>query len=106
MGPPYEASQREDSLLRLLICVESVGFLPPNTFIASAPPAFSVTNMPLCEICGMDVQELHDCKECQAKFCSECGNIKRGLCYDCLGWNDDEIGEDWREDDFGEQDLN
>jgi len=62
--------------------------------------------MPLCEICGMDVQELHDCKECEAKFCPECGDVKRGLCYDCLGWNDEEVGEGWRDDAFDEQDLN
>jgi hypothetical protein len=54
--------------------------------------------MPLCEICGMDMQELHDCKECEAKFCSECGDEKKKLCYDCLGWNNEQIEEEYEED--------
>jgi len=62
--------------------------------------------MPLCEICGMDAQELHDCKECDAKYCSECGDTKKGLCYDCLGWNDEEIAEEYSEEEWEQDDLN
>jgi len=61
--------------------------------------------MPICEICGMEVVTVHECSECGAKFCDECGDVKRKLCYDCLGWEDEGEGiggdedEDWDEDD-------
>jgi hypothetical protein len=58
-------------------------------------------HMPLCEICGMESPELHDCKECGAKFCPECGDPKRLLCYDCLGWTDEELDEEL--DDYEEE---
>ncbi|MCW4048148.1 MAG: hypothetical protein NWE89_00275 [Candidatus Bathyarchaeota archaeon] len=44
--------------------------------------------MPICEICGMEVNETHDCVECEAKFCDECGDVKTELCYDCIGWEE------------------
>lgn len=46
--------------------------------------------MPICEICGMEVTETNECVECESKFCDECGDTKLKLCYDCLGWEDDE----------------
>jgi hypothetical protein len=49
--------------------------------------------MPLCEICGMESQELHTCKECGATFCVECGETRHMLCYDCLGWTDEKLEE-------------
>lgn len=51
--------------------------------------------MPICEICGMEVVKVHECSECEAKFCDECGNLKRKLCYDCVGWEDDDKDEEW-----------
>ena len=51
--------------------------------------------MPICEICGMEVIKVYDCSQCEAKFCDECGDIKRKLCYDCLGWEDDDADEEW-----------
>lgn len=55
-------------------------------------------NMPICEICGMEVTEVHNCKDCEAKFCDECGNIKERLCYDCIGWEENELdNEDWND---------
>jgi hypothetical protein len=54
----------------------------------------------------MDAQELHDCKECGAKYCSECGDAKKCLCYDCLGWNDEEIEEGYSEEEWEQDDLN
>ena len=51
--------------------------------------------MPICEICGMEVIKVYDCSQCEAKFCDECGDIKRKLCYDCLGWEDDDVDEEW-----------
>jgi hypothetical protein len=58
--------------------------------------------MPTCEICGMEVVEVHDCKECEAKFCNECGDTRANLCYDCLGWEDDITSEE----NWDEQNLN
>jgi hypothetical protein len=59
----------------------------------------SLSNMPICEICGMEAPEVEECKECQSKYCEECGDSKQKLCYDCLGWTDD-LGEDRVEDDL------
>jgi len=50
--------------------------------------------MPICEICGMEVEKVHVCTECQSKFCKECGDVKQQLCYDCLGWTED-VEEGW-----------
>ena len=50
--------------------------------------------MPICEICGMEVVEVFECSRCNAKFCKECGNIKDKLCYDCLGWNSEQLEVD------------
>jgi hypothetical protein len=58
--------------------------------------------MPTCEICGMEVVEVHDCNDCEAKFCRECGNTRINLCYDCLGWENDITSEE----DWDEQNLN
>jgi hypothetical protein len=54
--------------------------------------------MPICEICGMEVVKVHECSRCEAKFCEECGDIKNRLCYDCLGWESEELGEDWEDE--------
>lgn len=71
--------------------------------------------MPICEICGMEVVAVHECSECGAKFCDECGDVNRKLCYDCLGWEagaedeswDDE-NEDWEiwDDEWDEKEPN
>lgn len=54
--------------------------------------------MSICEICGMEVIDVHNCKDCEAKFCDECGNIKERLCYDCIGWEKNELDdEDWND---------
>jgi hypothetical protein len=55
--------------------------------------------MPICEICGMEVEKVQECTECHSKYCEECGDTKQKLCYDCLGWTDD-IDEEWTEDDL------
>jgi hypothetical protein len=47
----------------------------------------------------MEVPVVHDCVECEAKFCDECGDVKAKLCYDCMGWEDDALDEtEWDED--------
>lgn len=53
--------------------------------------------MPICEICGMEVQEVEECNECDSKFCEECGDDKTLRCYDCQGWTE-ETSEEWAED--------
>lgn len=55
--------------------------------------------MPICEICGMEVAGVKECKECDSKYCEECGDEKNDLCYDCKGWTDDIDGE-WVEADL------
>ena len=56
--------------------------------------------MPICEICGMEVINVHECSQCDAKFCVECGDVKRKLCYDCIGWEDEDQGSDDEVDDW------
>lgn len=55
--------------------------------------------MPICEICGLEVVKVFLCSKCEAKFCEECGDVKRKLCYDCLSWEeeDEEEEEEWTE---------
>ncbi len=57
--------------------------------------------MPLCEICGLEVMKVFVCSRCGARFCEECGDVKRRICYDCLNWEEDEEyeEEDWEEPD-------
>ncbi len=73
--------------------------------------------MPTCDICGMNVASVHECSQCGANFCDECGDVKRGLCYDCLGWEEgeeeeweeeevewEEEEEEWEDEDWGDED--
>ncbi len=59
--------------------------------------------MPICEICGMEVIKVTECSQCESKFCDECGDLKRKLCYDCVGWEDeadnesDDDVDDWND---------
>jgi len=65
--------------------------------------------MPICDICGMEAVTLYECSRCGAKFCDECGDPKRLLCYDCLdlegeeGWVEEEW-EEWEEEEWGDED--
>lgn len=47
----------------------------------------------------MEVEEVHDCAECEAKFCDECGDVKAKLCYDCMGWEDSPLDDESLEED-------
>ncbi len=51
--------------------------------------------MPICDICGMEVAKVYRCRECGAMFCEECGDVEARICYDCLGWGEEE--EEWEE---------
>lgn len=57
--------------------------------------------LPICEICGLEVAKVFVCSKCDARFCEECGNIKSKLCYDCLSWNEED--EEEKEDDEDEE---
>jgi hypothetical protein len=59
-------------------------------------------SMPVCEICGMEVQKVYECTECEAKFCEECGDLKAKLCFDCIGWEESDIDNN----EWDDQDLN
>ncbi|MFB0543805.1 MAG: hypothetical protein ACETVR_03390 [Candidatus Bathyarchaeia archaeon] len=40
--------------------------------------------MPRCEVCWEEVDTTYTCKECEIKFCGECGDPKKRLCMYCL----------------------
>ena len=48
----------------------------------------------------MEAVEVHTCSKCDAKFCSECGDLKNKLYYDCQDWNNDEDDLGWEEEDW------
>ena len=54
--------------------------------------------MSVCEICGREAAKIMVCGKCGAKYCSECGDAKKKLCYDCLSWNEDEELEEEEEE--------
>ena len=56
--------------------------------------------MPVCEICGMEAVEVYTCSKCEAKFCKECGDLKDKMCYDCQGWETENLGEGFEEEDW------
>ncbi len=56
--------------------------------------------MPVCEICGMEAVEVYKCSKCEAQFCKECGDVKNQLCYDCQGWESEDLGKGWEEEDW------
>jgi len=56
------------------------------------------TTMPICEICGLEVVTVFECSQCEAKFCEECGDVKRKLCFDCIGWEEEDLDESWDPD--------
>ena len=53
--------------------------------------------MLICEICGMEAIEVHNCSNCESQFCKECGDVMGKLCYDCQGWESESLTEDWEE---------
>jgi predicted nucleic acid binding AN1-type Zn finger protein len=63
--------------------------------------------MSVCELCGMEVVTVYECSNCGAQFCDECGDIKRKLCHDCLGWgesdSDDAKYKEWEDEDWDDE---
>lgn len=50
--------------------------------------------MPICAICGEEVEHVTKCKMCGEKFCADCGEPDETLCIYCLDDDDD----DWDDD--------
>jgi len=50
--------------------------------------------MRTCEICGIEVEYADKCVACKAIYCSECGDLRRKLCYDCNEWKVKTLDED------------
>lgn len=53
--------------------------------------------MPICELCGEEVDYVIRCKRCGRSFCDLCGSMIDKLCYDCLE-EEESIEEDWEEE--------
>jgi hypothetical protein len=53
--------------------------------------------MPICDICGEDVDKTTKCKVCGEKFCFDCGDVDEKLCIYCL---DEDEDEDFDDDDW------
>lgn len=60
--------------------------------------------MSVCEICGLEAAKILVCTKCGAKFCEECGDVKKKLCYDCMSWDEDEELEEEEEQEEEEED--
>ena len=58
--------------------------------------------MPLCAMCGENVEHTTKCTMCGEKFCSDCGKTEDKLCIYCQDDDDDDLEDD---DDLDE-DLN
>jgi hypothetical protein len=57
------------------------------------------TRMPICAICGEEVENVTKCKMCGEKFCSDCGEPDEKLCIYCMDEDDD-----WDDDKGFEED--
>jgi hypothetical protein len=40
--------------------------------------------MPICAMCGEEVEHVTRCKTCAEKFCSDCGEPEQKQCIFCL----------------------
>ena len=58
--------------------------------------------MPICAICGEEVEHVTKCKMCGEKFCADCGEPDEKLCIYCLDDEDDEFDDDddWEDDEL------
>jgi hypothetical protein len=75
----------------------SIRFIKDNN---STHKTRGIHAMLVCEICGMEAVEVSTCSKCEAKFCKECGDAKSNLCYDCQGWESENLGEGLDEEDW------
>lgn len=56
--------------------------------------------MPMCAMCGEEVEHVTKCKTCGEKFCADCGEVESKQCIYCLEDDevivvDDDEDEDW-----------
>ena len=56
--------------------------------------------MPLCTLCGEDMDVVTKCSVCGARFCVDCGEPDEKLCIYCYDEDDDEWDDE--EDDWDE----
>ena len=53
-----------------------------------------------CTICGEEVDKVIKCSECGERYCEDCGEHERKLCYYCEEEDDysedTDFDEDWR----------
>jgi hypothetical protein len=38
----------------------------------------------MCDLCGQKKDKEKECEICGCDFCGDCGDLKEGLCEDCL----------------------
>ena len=48
--------------------------------------------MPICDVCGEEVETAYRCKECGQPFCPECGSVKDEICIICQAFLEEEEG--------------
>lgn len=80
-------------------------YLEPKIFpICRLRQHGEISKMPICAICGEEVENVTKCKMCGEKFCSDCGEPDEKLCIYCMDddddWDDD---EDFEEDEDVEE---
>ena len=40
--------------------------------------------MPVCDVCEEEVEKVYTCRDCEARFCEDCGNPREMLCTWCI----------------------
>jgi hypothetical protein len=50
--------------------------------------------MPMCSLCGEEMDHVTKCKTCGEKFCDDCGDTDEKLCIYCLDEDSDEDDDD------------
>lgn len=93
------------SIIRLFYFFNFKNPLYTTSFLALLPGIWykrSEIRMPICAICGEDMETVVKCKQCGEKFCVDCGSPDDKLCIYCLDEDDewDEDDDDWDDDDW------
>ena len=55
--------------------------------------------MPICAMCGEEVEHVTRCKTCSEKFCTDCGDVESKQCVYCLEDDDDDFDNDYEDED-------
>jgi hypothetical protein len=56
--------------------------------------------MPVCTICGEEVDKVIKCSECGERYCEDCGEHERKLCYYCDEEADSEEDSEYDDEDW------